>query len=864
MVTLPEPRARAVVSGDGASGARLRALLGYAVPGFAALLTWLAHDGGLVEPGAELWWAALATTVISALAAPHGWRERGRVTPRAALAESERLERALRSAEERHRASIESLPQLVWTCRADGGCDYLSPQWLAYTGIPEQPQLGYGWLEQLHPDDRQQTRDAWSQGAPRGDAYDVEFRLRRHDGVYRWFKTRAAPIRDADGRIVKWLGTNTDIQDLRDAQDKLSRLNLELEARVEARTRDLVEARDALESANSQLAEAQRIAHVGSWALDLATGAVTWSAELFRIAGLEPRAAGPTAEERAAAVDADSRRALDQAVQRAIHARAPYELKLELLRPDGTRRRVITRGEAVDGADGNVCRVLGTVQDVTDIERVEQELERAWERIRLAADAAALGIWDWNVSDDVLVWDETMYRLYGLDPRSFSGGYEAWRTAVHPDDLAGAESVLERVLRGECEFDTVFRIVRPDGEVRHIRAVAHKHVDPSGRVQRMVGLNLDITAQRTAELTSKANEALLGEFVRHAPAAIAMLDTEMRYLRASDRWLTDYRLGERDIVGASHYEVFPNLPEAWNQAHRRVLAGAVERSGDESFVRADGSVDWLQWEARPWRRACGSIGGLIFFTQVITARKEMELTLERQKLELQRSNTELEQFAYIASHDLQEPLRAVTACGQLLQAKLASERSDPERDQLVAFMLDGGSRMQALIADLLAYSRVGMGERFFSLVDSGEALARAREQLQTAIADAGAVIDLAELPRVMADRSQLIQLFQNLLGNAIKYRGPLPSHVRVQARSTQGGWEFSVKDNGIGIEPRYFERIFVIFQRLHTRREYPGTGIGLAICQKIVERHGGRIWVESTPGAGSTFFFWLPSAGNGA
>lgn len=786
---------------------------------------------------------------------------RQHVATRADITEIQRLEQALRASELRYRASIEALPQLVWKCQADGKCYYLSPQWVAYTGIPEQPQLGYGWLEQLHPDDRQRAQAAWSEGAPRGDAYDIEFRIRRHDGAYRWFKTRAAPIRDAEGRIVKWLGTNTDIQDLRDAQDKLSSINQELEAHVQARTRDLSEARDALASANAQLAAAQRIAHVGSWALDLPTGAVTWSDELFRIAGLPPRTGGPTLEERSATLGTVGRLAIDHAVERAIRAREPYELKLAVQRPDGTRRWVIARGEAVQGVDGTVNRVLGTAQDVTDLERATQELERALERIRLAADAAPLGIWDWNVQDDVLVWDETMYLLYGRDPREFSGGYEAWRTSVHPDDIAQAEAVMARTLRGECEFDTTFRIVRPDAAVRHIRAFAHKHVDASGRVQRMVGLNLDITAQRTAELASQANEALLGDFVRHAPAAIAMLDTEMRYLRVSDRWLADYRLGERDIVGESHYSVFPNLPENWKQAHRRALAGAVERSGDAAFTRADGSIDWLQWEARPWRRADGSIGGLIFFTQVITARKEMELLLERQKMELQRSNTELEQFAYIASHDLQEPLRAVTSCGQLLQRRLAEERSDPERDQLVEFMVDGGSRMQTLIADLLAYSRVGMGDRRLSSVDSGEALACARDQLRTAISEAGAVIDTGPLPKLMADRVQLIQVFQNLLGNAIKYRGLEPPRIRVEARPTAGGWEFSVNDNGVGIEAQYFGRIFVIFQRLHTRREHPGTGLGLAICQKIVERHGGRIWVESALGIGSTFFFWLPEGG---
>jgi light-regulated signal transduction histidine kinase (bacteriophytochrome) len=177
---------------------------------------------------------------------------------------------------------------------------------------------------------------------------------------------------------------------------------------------------------------------------------------------------------------------------------------------------------------------------------------------------------------------------------------------------------------------------------------------------------------------------------------------------------------------------------------------------------------------------------------------------------------------------------------------------------LIGHMVEGAARMQALILDLLAFSRVGARGHELVAVDSAQALERALKQLAGAMHESHAQVEVSSLPRVKADADQLAQLFQNLMGNAIKYRGSEPVKIAIEAQSSGSAWEFSVRDNGIGIEPQYFDKIFVLFQRLHTREEYPGTGIGLAICKKIVERHGGRIWVESTPGQGSAFHFTLP------
>ncbi len=243
----------------------------------------------------------------------------------------------------------------------------------------------------------------------------------------------------------------------------------------------------------------------------------------------------------------------------------------------------------------------------------------------------------------------------------------------------------------------------------------------------------------------------------------------------------------------------------------------------------------------------------------ITERKRSEQELHRKTEALTRSNQELEQFAYIASHDLQEPLRAVAGCVQLLQRRYQGQL-DARADEFIGHAVDGAARMQNLIDDLLAYSRVGRIEDPLVPAACEKALALALKNLATAMAESGVSISSDELPIVHGITAQLALLFQNLVGNAIKFRNPDKSavvHVGVVRHGNE--WQFSIEDNGIGIDPLYFERIFAIFQRLHTRREYPGTGIGLALCKRIVERHGGRIWVESVPGQGTVFRFVLPA-----
>jgi signal transduction histidine kinase len=239
---------------------------------------------------------------------------------------------------------------------------------------------------------------------------------------------------------------------------------------------------------------------------------------------------------------------------------------------------------------------------------------------------------------------------------------------------------------------------------------------------------------------------------------------------------------------------------------------------------------------------------------------EVNKELQRYSTELERSNQELQRFAYVASHDLQEPLRMVTSYVQLLQRRYKGQL-DADAEDFIAYAVDGAARMKALIQGLLAYSRVGTSGKPFERISSQDILDGTLLNLKMAIEESDALVTHDRLPAVTGDRTQLGQVFQNLIGNAIKFRGDGRPEIHVGAERQNGEWVFAVRDNGIGIDLQYAERIFVIFQRLHTQEEYPGTGIGLAVCKRIVERHGGRIWVESEPGQGSTFYFTVLEKG---
>jgi PAS domain S-box-containing protein len=363
---------------------------------------------------------------------------------------------------------------------------------------------------------------------------------------------------------------------------------------------------------------------------------------------------------------------------------------------------------------------------------------------------------------------------------------------------------------------------------------------------------------RQAEAAARASGNRLRAIIEAESESVQLIGADGTLLEVNAAGLAMMERDRADaIVGTSIYNVIaPPYRAAYRALVEAVCKGHTETLEFE-IIGAKGGQRWMETRAVPLPQDPGQPPVILAVTRDMTLQRQAYQALERQTQELARSNAELEQFAYVASHDLQEPLRTVALFLELL-ARRYKGRLDANADEFIDFAVDGAKRMRALIADLLAQSRVGTHGRDFEETDCGAACDRAVLNLRAAIEAHDAEVRRDPLPTLRADAAQLVQLFQNLIGNAVKFRGTAPPRVHVSAAQSGTEWVFSVRDNGIGINPEFTEEIFKIFRRLDTRPGRAGTGVGLAICKKIVERHGGHIWVESEPGHGSVFYFAIP------
>lgn len=410
------------------------------------------------------------------------------------------------------------------------------------------------------------------------------------------------------------------------------------------------------------------------------------------------------------------------------------------------------------------------------------------------------------------------------------------------------------------------------GAIRWMHLKTSPVFDSRRRKKVAVNILQDVTAAKTHELELarvnaivEENRARLDRLITHVPGmvyegyldpdtGIQRLDFVSPYAETLFGYTVDQIREKPTLLGdIIHTDDRQRLV---NDIQAQLKNGDSVRT-EFRALRADGTIISCETSFTLTRderqQPIGTTGVIID----ISARKETEEALVQYANELQRSNEELEQFAYVASHDLQEPLRMVASYLQLLEQRYGPQLDEDARD-FIGFAVDGATRMKTLINDLLTYSRMQRTKLVMTKVSLDEVFARAQSNLALIIEDTGAVVTSDPLPTLVVHEGQFVQLMQNLLGNALKFRREIPPTVHVSAELADDEWVFSVKDNGIGIEARNLDRIFVIFQRLHSREQYPGTGIGLAICKKIVERHNGRIWGESTPGVGTTMYFALP------
>ncbi len=519
------------------------------------------------------------------------------------------------------------------------------------------------------------------------------------------------------------------------------------------------------------------------------------------------------------------------------------------------------------------------------VEERTKELGENEARLRRSQEIAHLGSWELDLVNSQLTWSDEVYRIFGLKPQEFGATYQAFLERVHPDDRAAVDAAYSSSLRDNRDgYDIEHRVVRNDtAEVRVVHEKCEHFRDTDGKIVRSVGMVHDITERKRAEeaLRDAAVQKQAAQYSRTLIEVsidpLVTISAEGKITDVNEATLKATGVSRNELIGTDFSNYFTE-PEKARDGYRRVFAKNYVTDYPLTIRHRDGRLTDVLYNASVYRDADGNVLGVFAAARDVTAqnRAEAELKRHRDSLEilvkertteleesnkdLARSNENLGQFAYVASHDLQEPLRIMASYSQLLE-KRYKDKLDKNADEFIEYIVGAAARMQKLIADLLAYSRAGHKGENLEDVDCNEVVHKVVDNMAATIQEAGGSVIYDSLPVIRAHEAGMIQLFQNLIGNALKFRGAEPPKVHVSAKKVSGHWAFSVRDNGIGIEPQYFDRIFVIFQRLHAREKYTGTGIGLSICKKIVDNLGGRIWVESKAGKGSTFHFTVPEGG---
>jgi PAS domain S-box-containing protein len=676
------------------------------------------------------------------------------------ISERRRTEEILKQSERRFRALLESIPHLVWISTPNAEAEYLSPQWLLYTGAKEAELLGGKWVGFVHPDDVEPTVKQWAQANERREVFDTQFRIRRHDGAYRWFKVRAGYVLDEDGKVTKWFGSNIDIQDLRDAQESLSMLNRELEERVLMRT-------DELRAANDNLA---------------------------------------------------------------------------------------------------------TIA----------------ERLQLATSVAAMGVWDWDIQNGLFVADETMRKVYHLEPDVSAEASEYWWGFVYPADRGVVDTAFSDALTGEKELDVGYRIVRTDGQVRHIRTTAATHRDGSGRPVRMVGLNWDMTEQRTAELLLQSSEALQRVILDAAGSAIVATDATgliTRFNPAAEA-LTGYSAAE--VVGRENVSILYEPSEV--ALRRSELEGDLgiaiptlnlfvmrSRSGESdasewTYVRKDGSRVPVLLTMTTMRDAENNIFGYLGVAVDLTHQKRNETELlmlnemlEERSVQAESASRAKSMFLANMSHEIRTPMNAITGVTYLLGKTSLS----PEQRDLLRTVQGASKVLLSMINDVLDLSKIEAQQ--FALEIATFSLLRVLDDVAAFMAGYAThkqlelVIDApTDLPDfVKGDAVRLTQVLTNLTNNAIKFTddGSVTLHVRLEASEVERVLiRFEVSDTGVGMTPELVGKLFTPFTQADetSTRRAGGTGLGLSIVRELARLMGGEVFVTSTFGVGSRLGCTLP------
>jgi PAS domain S-box-containing protein len=707
----------------------------------------------------------------------------------------------------------------------------------------------------IHPDDLKIAMDNYRKfsALPENEMLTTEYRIRHKKGHYIWMRAYETVFKRSDaGKPSQVIGIYIDIS----KEKKISQ---------------------QLEYGQEQLKEAQEIAGLGSFDWDLIGSSTTLSPQLLKILQIKDKSEFTLFLEN---VHPGDRKKVKGALAAAMRGDGMYECEYRYRK--NKKEKIIWSRGIVTFKDGVPQRMKGTVMDITQRHDMLKRLERSEELHKQAQALTHIGNWSWFIEDNKINWSDEMYRIYGLVPQSEEISFDRFLSFIHPEDREKRIAEIQQALETKHADDYTMRIVNEDGTVKVLQGKGELLVDENGKPYKLVGTCQDITKQHALNEQLKQNEETFRQLINNAPDAVIVIDEASDILLWNPKAEEIFGWKEKEVLGKALVDTI--IPPSYRESHLNGMA-RFHQTGEIRVIDKTIEVTAVNKKRHEFYIALSisrsvRAGKQVFvsFIRDISKEKksEMELAQHRNQLtqkniELELSNQQLTSFNYIASHDLQEPLRKIRIYSNRIIEKAHDTLPAETRDFLNRIM-NSAVHMQNLIDDLLSFSRATAADQVFEEADLNIILEEIKGNLKHSIDEKNVTITSDLLPQLKIIPFQFHQLLENIINNAIKYSKPVvPPMIKVTAEIVDGKnykeeganpeykyHKISVKDNGIGFDEQYSKKIFELFQRLHGKSEYSGTGIGLAICKKIVENHKGFITAQSQEGKGSVFNIFIP------
>ena len=781
--------------------------------------------------------------------------------------------------EEQFRQMAERMPQKVWTADAQGNRNYFNQVMLDYTGLAFEELKDWGWKQIIHPEDWPHTKQKWEHSINTGEDFENKARLLRKDGKYLWHLVRATAIKDEKGNVKIWIGSKTEIQE---QIELLETLGENLKRSNERMQTILQHAPDAIISIDEN-------------------GIIkSWNSEAELIFGWkESEVIGKTLTE--TIIPKRYREAHDKGMNHFLRTgEGPVinkPIELSALKKNGSEFPVELKISTSKIDDRYIF--IGFIRDISIRKEAEETIQSKTNQLMEAQQLAHIGSWEWDVRTNKINWSDELFRIYGLSPQEFKADYESYLKYVHPDDREYVNSIVQQAFKDHQPYSFFHKAECADGKVRILSSTGKVFTDGDGNVIRMSGTAQDVTEQKKYEEELKISEERFYKIFDSNPVPMTLSEIKTNKIKyANNLFYNAFGYTKEEVIGNSSEEMNLMDPEEYQRVidlifgyihENRSLAEVQALSKEETealLLKLKQSEKMKDFEICYTRKNGETFPAIVSFElirigtesytvtsyQDITERKKSETLLKNQNEQLEKMNKELESFAYVSSHDLQEPLRKIQTFASRITEKEENNLSEYGKDMFNR-MQDAAQRMQTLIQDLLAYSRTNTTERNFEITDLNEIIAEVKEDLKEELQEKHAIIEANQLCDAKIIPFQFRQLLHNLIGNSLKFSNPNhPPLIQIKSEIANGMklkneklspknkyCHITVSDNGIGFEEQYNEKIFEVFQRLHSKKEYNGTGIGLSIVKKIVENHHGIVTAKGELNKGATFEIYIPA-----